>query len=258
MLAWPFSPRTPHHETRFTENRVGYAIGDIHGREDLLIQLIEQLERRAGEDVRVGQKPLVVFLGDYVDRGPNSRGVLELLASGRPHGFERIFLKGNHEQAMLAFMSEPVANRFWMLHGGLETLRSYGVQPPSAMGADEQALLDAAAGLSAALPDSHRAFLETLERYSTAGGYLFVHAGVDVSKALEQQSDTDLFWSRERFLKAKKRFAYRVVHGHTPVSKPVADQRRVSIDTGAYATGALTAARFEGADVSFIGVRAGG
>lgn len=256
MGVWPF-PSERAQPARFTADRVGYAVGDVHGRRDLLLAMLEALEQRAEADTRDGREPVIVFLGDYVDRGTDTRGVIDLFLSGRPFGFERRFLKGNHEQSMLAFMEEPLQNRAWVFHGGVETLRSYGVQPPPVMGADEEALTRAAADLMAALPGDHRNFLESLERYVVEGDYLFVHAGVDVAKTLDQQSDADLYWSRERFLKARRRFPYRVVHGHTPVGAPFADARRVSIDTGAYATGVLTAARLDGAELSFFDARGG-
>jgi serine/threonine protein phosphatase 1 len=237
---------------KFAEERVGYAIGDIHGCADLLDALLAVLEARAAEDTRGDLPPIVVFLGDYVDRGPDSRGAIDLILSGRPHGFERRFLKGNHEQAMLEFLKAPLESRAWMLRGGAETLISYGVQPPSPVGASDDDWLAAAAGLRSALPGAHLDFLNGLERYVAIGDYVFVHAGIDAARTLEQQTDDDLFWSRERFLASKKRFSHRVVHGHTPSDRPYIDGRRVGVDTGAYASGMLTAARFEAEDVTFL------
>jgi serine/threonine protein phosphatase 1 len=233
---------------------VGYAVGDIHGRSDLLADLFALLEQRADRDVRDGGPPIVIFLGDYVDRGPDSAGVLDLLTSARPAGFERRFLRGNHEQAMAAFLDQPVANRAWLLQGGAETLLSFGVQPPSPVVADQQEWLDVAQLLRTRMPARHHAFLNSLERYVELGDYAFVHAGVDDSVALEKQTDEALYWSRAAFIASKRRFSHRVVHGHTPVDQPFIDSRRIAVDTGAYASGTLSAARFEGEEVTFLSV----
>lgn len=240
----------------FLEGRVGYAVGDIHGSVDLLAKMLMKLDAVAAADTRPAGPPIVVFLGDYVDRGSKPKAVLDLLLEQRPREFERHYLKGNHEQAMLAFLDEPLTNRAWVMHGGAETLRSYGVAPPPTVGGDDKVWVDAAQQLKAVLPPSHLEFLQGLERYLVLGDYAFVHAGVDTSRSIEEQTDADLYWSRGRFLADKRRFSHRIVHGHTPVERPYADQRRIAVDTGAYASGTLTAARFEGEMVSFIAVTA--
>lgn len=236
---------------RFPAERVGFAVGDIHGRADLLTDMLDMLEARAEAETRPGGPPIVVFLGDYVDRGPDSRGVIDLLLSGRPFGYERRFLKGNHEQSMLGFLDDPMARRAWLLQGGVETLLSYGVQPPPPVGAEEQDWIGVAQLLMARLPPGHYDFLQSLERYVELGDYAFVHAGIDTGRSLAEQTDEDLFWIRASFIASKRPFSHRVVHGHTPVDEPYADSRRVAVDTGAYASGTLTAARFEADQVSF-------
>jgi serine/threonine protein phosphatase 1 len=178
--------------------------------------------------------------------------VIELLLTGRPHGYERRYLRGNHEQSMLAFLDEPILNKGWLLQGGAETLLSYGVHPPSPVSASEEELAAAAQMLGEQLPRAHYAFLAGLERYVTFGDYAFVHAGVDDTRLLDQQTDESLYWSRAAFISSKRPFSHRVVHGHTPVEQPFVDERRVAVDTGAYASGTLTAARFEGETVSFL------
>ncbi len=238
---------------RFPEGRVGFAVGDIHGRADLLARLFERLEE---ERPRCGENPIVLFLGDYIDRGPDSAEVIDLLKWGRPEGFERRFLKGNHEDAMLRFIKNPLANRQWLSHGGLETIASYGVHPLPSVGAGPPELLRCAQALDSKLPDWDRKFFNALERYVVLGDYFFVHAGIDPKFPLESQSDDQLFWIRERFLDDKTVMPLKIVHGHTPIEKPYIDERRVGIDTGAYSTGVLTAARFEGEQVSFIDIRA--
>jgi serine/threonine protein phosphatase 1 len=241
---------------RFAAGRVGYAVGDIHGRADLLTKMLGVLAERTAEDVSAGRQPIIVFLGDYVDRGPDSIGVVARLCALNMEGVELRYLRGNHEQLMMAFIEAPMANRAWILQGGAETVRSYGVQPPAPVGAKEEDWIAVAKALGEKLPAEHRAFLEGLERYIPLGDYAFVHAGVDFDMPLEKQTDDDLYWARDRFLASKRAFSHCVVHGHTPVDKPYADQRRVAIDTGAYASGVLTAARFEGDDVTFLQVSA--
>jgi len=223
-----------------------YVIGDIHGCERELRYLIDGLPLDGGDRV--------VFLGDYIDRGHDSAGVLELLTSGVLPNCECRYLRGNHEQSLMAFLAAPGANRGWLLQGGAETLMSYGVQPP-AFNSAEAVWHEAAEALRARMPSAHRAFLEGLERYVELGDYAFVHAGVDATVALEDQTDEALYWSRAAFIASKRPFSHRVVHGHTPVDEPYADARRIAVDTGAYASGTLTAARFEGEAVSFVSVR---
>ncbi len=246
--------RAPPPAARFLDGRVGFAVGDIHGRADLLTEMIALLEERAETEHRDGGEPIVVFLGDYVDRGPNSPAVIDLLLQGRPHGYRRHCLKGNHEQSMLEFMDSPLENRAWVLQGGAETLVSYGVQPPPSVAAEDDDWLGVAAALKARVPQAHLDFLNGLERYVAYGDYAFVHAGVDAARTLEEQTDEDLYWIRDRFIASKRRFSHRVVHGHTPVDRPYIDQRRIAVDTGAYASGTLTAARFEGEGVAFLSV----
>lgn len=246
--------RAPTPPARFPEGRVGYAIGDIHGRADLLAEMLAALELRERDDRRPNGPPIAIFLGDYVDRGPASAAVLDLLLLRRPTGFEVRHLRGNHEQSMLAFIDDPMSNRAWLLQGGAETLLSYGVQPPPPVGAQEQDWIGVAQLLRARLPNAHYDFLKGLERYVALGDYAFVHAGIDASRSLEEQTDADLYWARAAFIASKRPFSHRVVHGHTPVDTPYIDQRRIAVDTGAYASGVLTAARFEGEDVSFLSV----
>jgi serine/threonine protein phosphatase 1 len=245
-------PQAP--AANFPAGRVGFAVGDIHGRADLLGDMLDLLEDRAAAEQRGANAPTVIFLGDYVDRGPNSALVIEMLLSGRPFGYERRCLKGNHEQYMLAFMEAPLDNRAWVVQGGAETLLAYGVQPLDSRSAHDEDWIATAEALKAAVPQTHVDFLNSLERYVALGDYAFVHAGIDAGRSLEEQTDDDLFWARDRFIASKRPFSHRVVHGHTPVDRPYADQRRIAVDTGAYASGTLSAARFEGEEVSFLSV----
>ena len=244
MISLPFSPRRSSTRHPHVPNGVRvYAIGDIHGRADLLDQLFKRI------DADFAQAPLPhrieVFLGDYVDRGPASRQVLELLIErGRPHPIERgrthqtIFLKGNHETLLLNFPVNPSTLGSWQRLGGLETLMSYGLTPSTKAGPRTQA--DLGAAFDKALPPSHRRFLNDLKASFTCGDYFFVHAGIRPRVALEKQREEDLLWIRQEFLLCEEDFGKIIVHGHTPVLQPEIRSNRINIDTGAYATGRLS------------------
>jgi diadenosine tetraphosphatase ApaH/serine/threonine PP2A family protein phosphatase len=223
-----------------------YAVGDIHGcaaELDLLLAMIEA-------DVAGwrGERHLV-FVGDYVDRGPNSKGVVARLLHP-PSGFTVRHLKGNHEQALLDFLDDPESYVAWRDFGARETLLSYGVTAPAD---DATAFAAARDRFRAALPKEHRAFFEALELSARIGDYFFVHAGVRPGIALEMQSAEDLLWVRDEFLASTADFGAVVVHGHTPTMAPVRRRNRIGIDTGAFATGRLTAAVLEGIDCRFLG-----
>jgi serine/threonine protein phosphatase 1 len=232
-----------------------YAIGDIHGRADLLLKLLKQIEADAlSGDFR--GKPVLVFLGDYVDRGMQSKDVIDILISKRMSQFETHFLKGNHESAMLQFLTEPAIGPRWAEYGGVETMASYGVRPPRARTAIAE-WAAASDAMNKALPSTHLHFLRSLELSVRIGDYMFVHAGVKPGVELDAQSEQDLLWIRDEFLNDTRQLAAVVVHGHTPVPQPHKDFRRVGIDTGAYLSGRLTAARFEHDAVEFISTGAG-
>lgn len=214
-----------------------YAVGDIHGERgalDRLLTMIDQDRQR-----RSHLRPLLVFLGDYVDRGADSCGVIERLSSGPLPGVECRFLLGNHEEAMLAFLDDPVANAEWLRFGGAETLASYGI-PPSVGITDRtrcEALRDA---LAERLPTRHLEFLQGLEHLLVIGDYAFVHAGIAPGRRLDRQRQEDMLWIRTPFLSSTLRHDRVIVHGHTIVDEPEILFNRIAIDTGAYATGVLT------------------
>jgi len=227
-----------------------YAIGDVHGRADLLIRLLVELN----EDVKQGGfegRPILVLLGDYVDRGFQSREVIDALLGPLVSPFETHFLKGNHEAAMLQFLDNPAVGPRWGEFGGIETLVSYGVRPPRSRTSIEE-WTRACADLRKALPADHHDFLSGLDLSVRIGDYVFVHAGVRPGVALEQQTEQDLLWIREEFLQDRRQLGAVIVHGHTPAQRPYKDSRRVGIDTGAYLSGRLTAARFERDRVEFL------
>jgi serine/threonine protein phosphatase 1 len=233
---------------RFPSDRVGFAIGDIHGRADLLTALLNWIE---DQTKGVAGKPIIIFLGDYIDRGGQSAAVLDLLTSDRLKEFETRFLRGNHEDALLTFLRTPVEGQAWLDYGGLDTLTSYGVEPPTQDPARDEDLIRAAELLRAAIPASHLDFMKRLEPIVFYGDYAFAHAGVDPASELTDQNERDLLWIRDRFLNDKVKLSHVVVHGHTPAVAPYRDRRRIGLDTMAHARGVLTCARFSGADVSF-------
>jgi serine/threonine protein phosphatase 1 len=221
-----------------TGGRLVYAIGDVHGRADLL----QLLMREIAKDVvttRPREQPLLIFLGDYVDRGPASRQVVDLILRVRANtAFEVAALKGNHEDALLQFLEDPTFADVWTEFGGASTLASYGVHPAS--GEPWDRVRDA---FAEALPAAHLAFFQGLELMRIAGDYAFVHAGVKPRVALEAQAERDLLWIRYEFLQDPGPFEKVIVHGHTPVREPEMLKQRLNLDTGAFATGVLTAVR---------------
>jgi len=226
-----------------------YAIGDIHGRADLLRTLLGLIVADA-EGASAGRK-LLIYLGDYVDRGGGSREVLELLLAGPPPGFEARYLKGNHEEALLHFLQEPDFGREWRHYGGLETLASYGVTGLGARLGDE-GFEQARDQFEALLPESHRAFFEGLEISVGLGDYFFVHAGVRPGVALEDQREEDLLWIRDEFTRWSGSFGKVVVHGHSISERPEHEPNRINVDTGAYMTNQLTCVVLDGVEQRFL------
>lgn len=221
------------------DNMRVYAVGDIHGRLDLLTTLQEAID----EDVELhpGPQCVEVYLGDYVDRGPQSSGVLDALIE-RSRTRHAICLAGNHETVLMdALMSEEAFSR-WLRMGGLETVFSY-VRPSGTL--DQTKLWNE---WRSAMRADHMNFLHHLEMNYVCGDYVFVHAGLRPGVALEDQTAEDMLWIRREFLDCPHPFGHLVVHGHTPIAAPEVLSNRINIDTGAYATGHLTCLVLEGAD----------
>ncbi len=221
-----------------------YAIGDIHGRADLLDRMhdmirVDALGRRAAEKI-------VVYLGDYVDRGDDSRGVVDRLIARPLVGFRAVTLRGNHEEFLLRFLDDPEVGPAWLANGGDATLYSYGVDWRETMAEDDWAEVSAA--FRAALPADHLAFLAGLALSDIEGDYLFVHAGIRPGVELAAQSPDDLMWIRGEFLGSTADHGRVVVHGHTITDAPDLRDNRIGIDTGAYATGTLTCLVLDGAE----------
>jgi serine/threonine protein phosphatase 1 len=221
---------------------VVYAIGDIHGCLDELRQLEKMIVEDA-TDAGDGERWLVT-LGDYIDRGPRSAQVISHLMSPPPAGFRRIALAGNHEQLLLDFLADPAANAQWLDFGGLITAQSYGVRARSG-GHGAAAARTIASDLASLIPNSHLEFLRSMPISLSLPGYHFVHAGLRPGIAMAEQSDEDLIWIRSPFLERVREADSVVVHGHTPVDTPVVLPWRIGIDTGAFASGKLTAARLQ-------------
>jgi serine/threonine protein phosphatase 1 len=240
-------PYSPAKRPKVPEGLRIYAIGDVHGRADLLDQVLSRIDAHQSADPAF--RPIEIFLGDYIDRGPGSREVLDRL-SARSRARKTVCLKGNHETFIEEFLNDPTILSEWRHNGGLETLLSYGLMPSVHIDLAEQTRL--AATFGQVLPLSHRLFLGGLRTSFTCGDYFFAHAGVRPGIPLAKQREKDLLWIREDFLRCEDNFSKIVVHGHTPVREPEIRPNRINIDTGAYATGQLTCLMLEGDKRQFI------
>jgi serine/threonine protein phosphatase 1 len=230
-----------------------YAVGDIHGRLDLLDQMLEIIGQDGAS--RKPMRTVIVFLGDYIDRGNDSKGVVERLISGLPEDITAVFLKGNHEDLLLSFLEEPVSGLNWLHNGGETALMSYGVDRAAiddAIWLGKRGLMEAAAQFHSLLPDEHLRFYRSLKLSYRAGDYFFAHAGVRPGVALDRQTEDDLIWIRGEFLNYTYEFGAVVVHGHTPARFPQDLHNRIGIDTLAFHTGKLTAVGLDGARRWFL------
>lgn len=237
MIKQPLTP--PHHRL--------YAIGDIHGRLDLLDRLLDKI--RADMAACPALDKTIIFLGDYIDRGLDSRGVLDRLANLSIEGAQTCLLRGNHDDMLLRFLDgDNAVLAGWLQLGGASTLTSYGVNPFSAAGKPD--ILRKA--LAERIPAAHLAFLRATVFSVTFGGYTFVHAGLRPGVDEARQSNEDKMWIRGDFLFSSHRFDTIVVHGHTIKSTPEVQTNRIGIDTGAFASGHLTCLVLDGKDRSFL------
>ncbi len=219
-----------------------YVVGDIHGRLDLVEDLLTKIH--AELELRPVSRTLLVFVGDLIDRGPSSAQVVERLRTYRRAGVQPIFLLGNHEEILLRILDgESALITRWRWFGGSECLQSYGLDPAKLAGLGEE---DALEIIRAAIPRDHVEFLESFVDSYRFGDYLFVHAGIRPGIELEQQSQFDLRWIREPFLLDDSDHGFVVVHGHTISNKVEERPNRIGIDTGAYRTDVLTALAIEG------------
>ena len=217
-----------------------YAIGDVHGRLDQLRNILTLIDAD-----RDGTPAELILLGDYIDRGPHSHKVLDLLVSGAElTDIQLTCLRGNHEQTLLTFLDDVSIGPEWGKHGGRETLAAYGVAPPR-----HRTKLDewerCRAELSERIPSSHVDFLNGLPVYADRDPYFFVHAGIDPDVGLEAQKPETMMWIRTPFLNFNGKLERFVVHGHSASKKPTRKRCRLGIDTGAYITGTMTAVRID-------------
>jgi serine/threonine protein phosphatase 1 len=219
-----------------------YAVGDIHGRADLLHDVIQRIE----DDVV--RRPIAhvveVYIGDYIDRGPQSKNVIETLA-WRVAQRRAVCLRGNHEALLEAFLADPAGLHPWLYVGARSTLVSYGLSDAD-LNASE---FHIHRRLHENFPEAHYLFLGCLQNSFACGDFLFVHAGLRPGIPLAQQSSQDLFWIRDEFLDFRQSHGPLVVHGHTPVPHPELLPNRINIDTGAWMSGVLTCVAIEGTKV---------
>jgi len=234
-------PRVP------ADTRV-YALGDIHGRLDLLQDIHEQIQADATDGPT---RQVLVYLGDYIDRGRQSFDVIEALIHEPLAGFESIHLKGNHEDFLLRFLEHGEQGENWFFNGGVATLNSYRVADVSMsdMYGDLDRVRDA---FIAAMPAAHVAFYQRLKLMHSEADYLFVHAGIRPGVPVSRQTDNDLMWIRGPFLHTDEVFPQFVVHGHTPEFEPVIRHNRIGVDTQAYRSGVLTCLVLEGSGQRFL------
>ncbi len=228
-----------------------YVVGDVHGRLDLLEQLLEKIHEDIGR--RGARKVLLAFVGDLIDRGPNSAQVLERLRTYSHPRVRTVFILGNHEEVLLRILGgEADLITKWRWFGGAECLKSYGVEPERLAGMSDE---DALELIRSAIPKEHVAFLETFDDSCRFGDYLFVHAGIRPGVEVDQQRQSDLRWIREPFLFDETDHGFVVVHGHTIRSDVEIRPNRIGIDTGAYRTGVLTSLAIDGADSWLLDTR---
>jgi serine/threonine protein phosphatase 1 len=242
------SPGRPRLRHSAEDYAVIYAIGDVHGCYEALIDA----ENRIISDARtIAGKKLIVLLGDYVDRGSRSRDVLQHLCSPSPQGFSRIALCGNHDDAFLQFLSAPRANMQWLEFGGTDTLYSYGVDAKYLLG-QRRGMETLCTAVKLAVPSAHIALLQSMPIALSVGEFIFVHAGIRPGISLDSQLDQDLLWIREPFISKGPQLPTLVVHGHTPGRDPVFASGRIGIDTAAFATGNLTVLKIAAGEPSIV------
>ena len=230
---------------------VVYAIGDIHGRFDLLQALMAKIEADAAH--RPALHRLIVCLGDYVSRGADSRRVVEAMIAAPPAGFTRVALRGNHEDLWLRFLGgDRDAGRHWFDFDGLDTLADYGVDVGQRHRRDDATVASLRDAFAAALPPAHVDFVRSTVTSHRCGDYFFAHAGVRPGVPLEQQQAHDLMWIRKPFHDSLHDHGAVVVHGHSIADRPQLRPNRIGIDTGAYRSGMLTCLVLDGGSRKFL------
>lgn len=220
-----------------------YVIGDIHGRKDLLLPLLDRIEADKAHHRDV--KCHLIFLGDYIDRGPMSGGVIDKILELVEIDSSIITLKGNHEAAMMTFLQDAVNGKRWLHYGGDATLKSYGIDVDLAR-LDEKSIHRIVRSFKKSLPDSHLKFIGMLKNSHTLGDYFFVHAGINPAQPIDGQREHDLLWIRDAFLSHGGLYEKVIVHGHSIIPEPEFKENRIGIDTGAFYSNILTCLVLEG------------
>jgi serine/threonine protein phosphatase 1 len=226
-----------------------YVVGDVHGCVELLARMHRLILADAAQNQ--SERRVVVYLGDYIDRGPDSKGVVDLLIDDALPGFESVHLKGNHEQALIDFLDDIAIGPDWFSFGGVATFASYGLEAPKNI-FDAEGLLAAQAALRETLSEAHLRFYRELRLGHFEGDFLMVHAGLRPDVPLDAQIENDLLWIRDPFLSSDANFGVIVVHGHTIALYPEIRSNRIGIDTGAFHTGRLTCLVLQGAQIDFL------
>lgn len=214
-----------------------YAIGDIHGSLLQLETLVKRIEEDGAQHPEAKRK--LVFLGDYIDRGPFAKGVIEFVMHGLPASMTVFFLRGNHEDMILRFLKgDMVAGEGWLQYGGVATLLSYGIAPPASV--TPETMEDLRKRMQEHMPAEHLKFFSDAKLYLILGDYCFVHAGIRPRVAIDAQAKDDFLWIRKEFLVSQADHGKMIIHGHNISLEPDVRPNRIGIDTGAYATGRLT------------------
>lgn len=243
--------RRSHHVPLVPDGSRIYAIGDVHGRADLLAALHDQI--RTDGEAHPDHRKVLIYIGDYVDRGMESREVIDLVLDHEPPGFEVVPLKGNHEALMLDFFEDAGNDEIWIGNGGKATLYSYGIMFDGGL-TIEDGYDRVRHRFREALPERHLKFLKSLRNTHIEGDYLFVHAGICPGLPLAEQEESELLWIRDEFLASSADHGKVVVHGHS-ISRswePEVMKNRIGIDTGAFVSGVLTCVVLQGAEQSFL------
>lgn len=233
-----------------------YAIGDVHGRHDLLTAMHRRIESELEYTPKTDWR--IIHLGDYVDRGPDSKSVVEFLIAARRRDPRHIMLAGNHDIGMLDFLARPDSDSLFMRYGGVQTALSYGVKLSAGggwFGRVDEALSHGHAALVAAIPQTHVDFLKSLSFSVTFGDFFFCHAGIRPGVPLESQSPQDLIWIRDAFHDHPGLYPKVIVHGHTPVPEAETMANRVNVDTLAWQAGTLSALAVNGGDKRILTVK---
>lgn len=225
-----------------------YAVGDIHGRADCLRELHEIIVEHAADGL--GFKNIILYLGDYIDRGPFVRETLDELINRSLPGFDAIHLMGNHERMLLDFLDDPSVLKPWLDNGGMATLLSYRVKVSA--GTSIESAENLRNELKSAMPESHINFVKNLKPYFRADDYFFVHAGIRPGVTLEEQDESDMLWIGEEFSEFEGDHGSRIVYGHSVQAEPLVKPNRIGVDAGAYATGILSCVVLEGERVEFL------